>query len=62
MKQLTLEYYTGSKNIRKSKVVSEMDEQCVDDDLEKFDSAYDVEASQQTDIEVEVLEGVMYID
>ena len=62
MKQLTLEYYTGSENIKKSTVLSEMDEQCVDDDLEEFDSAYDVEASQQTDIEVEVLEGVICID
>ena len=36
-----------------------MEERCANDDLEEFNSADDVEASQQTD--VEVLEGVTYM-
>ena len=39
-----------------------MEELCVDDDVEDFDTADDFEASQQTDAEVEVLKGVIYID
>jgi hypothetical protein len=37
-----------------------MEEWCVNEDLEEFDSAYDVEASQQTDTEVEILK-VYYV-
>ena len=34
-----------------------MDERCTNDDVEEFGPADDFEASQQTDAEVEVLEG-----
>ena len=48
-----LEYYTEPANIKKSKVQSEMEERCATDDLDEFGPADDVEASQQTDAEVE---------
>ena len=41
---------------------SEIEERCAIDDLEEFGLAYDVEASQQSDAELEVLEGVISID
>ena len=59
MKQLTLEYYTGPENIKKLKFQSETEERCVNDDLEEFYLAYDVEARQQTDTEVENLEAII---
>ena len=59
MKELVLEYY---KNIKKSKLQSEIEERCANDDLEDFGLADDVEASQQTDAEVDVLEDVVCID
>ena len=34
MKEHILEYYTEPKNIKKSKVQSEMEEQCANDDME----------------------------
>ena len=43
----------------KSKVRSEMKERYANDDLEEFGPADDVEASQQTDAEVDVLEYVI---
>ena len=52
MKELVLEYY---KNIKKSKLQSEIEERCANDDLEDFGLADDVEASQQTDAEVDVV-------
>ena len=39
-----------------------MERRCVDDNLEDFGPAYDVEASQQIDAEIKVLEGVICID
>ena len=39
-----------------------MEERCAIDDLEELGPAYDVEASHQTDAELEVLEGVICID
>ena len=62
MKELVLEYYTEPENIKKSKVQSEIEERCANDDLEEFGLADDVEASQQTDAEVDVLEDVVCID
>ena len=62
MKELALEYYTEPVNIKKSKVQSEMQERCANDDLEEFAPAEDVEASQQTDAEVDVLEDAICID
>ena len=50
MKKLILEYWPC--NIKKSKFQSDIEERCVNDDLEEFDRAYDVEASQETDAEV----------
>ena len=47
IKQLLMEYYTELR----SKVQTEEGERCVNDDFEEFDSAYDLEASQQTDAE-----------
>ena len=41
MKKFILEYYTELKNIKKSKVQSEMEEQCTNDDLEGFGPADD---------------------
>ena len=45
MKELVLEYYTEPENIKKSKVQSKMGGQCANDDLEEFDPADDVEAT-----------------
>ena len=39
-----------------------MEERCANDDLEEFGPADDVEGSQQTDVEVDVLEDVICID
>ena len=39
-----------------------MEERYANDDLEEFGPAYNVEESQQTDVEVEVLEDVICID
>ena len=63
-----MEYYTEPENIKKSNVQSEMEERCINDDLEVFGSATvlgsadDVEGSQQTDAEVYVREDVIYKD
>ena len=62
MKELVLEYYTEPENIKKSKVQSDMDEWCANDDLEESDPANDVKASQQTDAKVHDLEDVICID
>ena len=58
-KELIYDYYTEPENIKKSKVQSEMEKRCANGDLEEFDPAGDVEASQQTNAEVLVLEDVM---
>ena len=42
MKKFILEYYTELKNIKKSKVQSEMEERCANVDLEDFGQADDV--------------------
>ena len=58
MKELVLEHYTESENIKKSKVQSDMEERCgrcANDDLEEFGLVDDVEASQQTDALVDVI-------
>ena len=60
IKELIFEYYTEPDNTKRSKVQSEIEKRCADDDLEEFGPAYDVEASQQTD--TEVLEDVICID
>ena len=39
-----------------------MEERCVNDNLEVFDSTHDVEASQETDTEAEFLDGLICID
>ena len=59
MKELILEYYTEPWNINKSKVRSEMEERSAYDDLNEFGLVDDFNASQQTDAEVEMLEGVI---
>ena len=51
MKELLLEHHQ-----------SDMEERCVNGDLEEFGLADDVEASQQTDALVDVLEDVICID
>ena len=61
MKGLILGHYTEPQNTKKSKVQSEMKQQCSSEDLEEFGPPYNVEESQQTDADVEVLEGVIYI-
>ena len=63
LKRFILEYYTDPRNIKISRVQSEMVERCSNDDLEKHGhQAYDVEASQQYDAEIAVLEGVICIN
>ena len=61
MNELVLEYYTEPENIKKSKVQRERKERCANGDLEEFGLADDVEASQQTDALVDVLEEVICI-
>ena len=39
-----------------------MEERCVNDNSEVFDSTHDAEASQKTDTEAEVLDGLICID
>ena len=62
MNELVWEHHTDSENIKKSKVQSDIEERCANDDLEEFGLADDVEASQQTGALVDVLEDVIYID
>ena len=57
-----MEYYTEPENIKKSKVEGEMEERCANDDLEVFGLADNVEGSQQTDAEIDVLEDVICTD
>ena len=51
-----------ARKYKKSKVQSDMDEWCANDDLEESDPANDVKASQQTDAKVHDLEDVICID
>ena len=62
MKELISGHYKEPENTKKSKVQSELQERCSSEDLEDFGPAVDVEASQHTDAEVEVLEDVICID
>ena len=55
-----MEYYTEPENIKKSKI--QIEEGYANDDLEVFGSADNVEGSQQTDAEVDVLEDVICTD
>ena len=65
MKELVFEHHIESKNIKKSKVQSDMEERCrgcANDNLEEFGLADNVETSQQTDALVDVIEDVICID
>ena len=62
MKVLVLKYYTEPENIKKYKVQSEMEKPSAIDDFEEFGPTDDVEASQQTDADVDVLEDVICKD
>ena len=55
-------YYKEPINIKKSKIQSEIEERCANDDLEELGPADVFEASQKIDAGVEVLEGVICID
>ena len=59
MKELVLEYYTEPENKKKSKVQSDMEEWCANDDLEESGPANDVKASHA---KVHDLEDVICID